>query len=579
MIRVDHVAASHLDAAASEPYIVAMLLPLRSLSGQMLALPLALTLSPILLAQKPDSVPTSPAASLRPLVQRFFAGKALRRFEQEFETHRTNQAAIDRAMPWVQRAVQAFFGGGMSGVGQTLDQGHAAMRERSKDETMLAALSLVAVPETRWLDAATFAKTGASVQVQPFYAKGFDLEADTAREPLLVELTLFARPSGVALAQSQSLCTPLNLMDNRESLAFQLKLSAAMAKNPVADGDYELRLRVLDAKGEATLTESKQTLSISNNRDARLLALLESTDLTKPTDSRAQTLRSYARFFDGLKKGRTYETDIAAAALLAHAEALAQAPKELGIAPLFATMPGDPRSNKMTPVGGTPLTQRRLIVQCDAGPVRCRLGWPTQIKPGPVADATLDKVPLVVLMHGAGGSENLFFDGHGDGLAVRLGSIHSFVVVAVNTGARTDAIADLPAKLAEHLPVDLDRTFVIGHSMGAMRGVAMIQDHADTFLGFAALSGGIRSRSPEAFAAVDVFIAAGDKDFGQRMAKTFENSLVSAHVHPTWRTIVGAEHFTMVQLALPEVFQRFATLQRPDEDRRTSKDGSNDREE
>src|SRR5207248_2774587 len=59
--------------------------------------------------------------------------------------------------------------------------------------------------------------------------------------------------------------------------------------------------------------------------------------------------------------------------------------------------------------------------------------------------ATGTALPLVVAMHGAGGSENMFFDGYGDGLVARLCADRGWLLVTTRTpllalGGRPDVV-------------------------------------------------------------------------------------------------------------------------------------------
>lgn len=81
--------------------------------------------------------------------------------------------------------------------------------------------------------------------------------------------------------------------------------------------------------------------------------------------------------------------------------------------------------------------------------------------------------PLVIALHGAGGDESLFMDGYGLGVIKSLADRHGFIVVSprstpfLATPSAFDAIVDQVTAL---YPVDRDRVYVIGHSLGG--GVA-----------------------------------------------------------------------------------------------------------
>lgn len=84
--------------------------------------------------------------------------------------------------------------------------------------------------------------------------------------------------------------------------------------------------------------------------------------------------------------------------------------------------------------------------------------------------AKLSAEPTVVIgLHGAGGSENLFFEGYGGGAAVREATRRGWIFVAPRSSAR--ACTEALDWLREVADVRPSRVFVMGHSMGG--GVAL----------------------------------------------------------------------------------------------------------
>ncbi len=103
--------------------------------------------------------------------------------------------------------------------------------------------------------------------------------------------------------------------------------------------------------------------------------------------------------------------------------------------------------------------------------------------------------PIVVALHGAGGSENLFFDGYGDGAIVDQCRSRGWIVVSPRTdGFGLQPVKELVEALAKNYPIDRARVFVIGHSMGALQATAAVQAHPDYYAAVAAL----RAIAPQA---------------------------------------------------------------------------------
>jgi len=78
--------------------------------------------------------------------------------------------------------------------------------------------------------------------------------------------------------------------------------------------------------------------------------------------------------------------------------------------------------------------------------------------------------PLLILLHGAGGDESMFFFGYGQGIYPKLGVEAGMVVVAPNTTQMLtlpNAFDDLLKMLEELYSIDRSRIYLVGHSMGA----------------------------------------------------------------------------------------------------------------
>lgn len=79
--------------------------------------------------------------------------------------------------------------------------------------------------------------------------------------------------------------------------------------------------------------------------------------------------------------------------------------------------------------------------------------------------------PLVIAFHGAGGDENMFSDGYGDGTLRKLAEERRFVLVCPPTipfTASPNLLGRLIDEIAAGVPIDRSRVFVLGHSMGAI---------------------------------------------------------------------------------------------------------------
>lgn len=100
--------------------------------------------------------------------------------------------------------------------------------------------------------------------------------------------------------------------------------------------------------------------------------------------------------------------------------------------------------------------------------------------------------PLVVAFHGAGGDENMFFDGYGAGMLRELAQKQGFAVVCPPTvpfglsGALFDRFID---EVAKDMPIDRGRILLLGHSMGAITASRLAGLRADAVAGAACIAG------------------------------------------------------------------------------------------
>lgn len=116
-------------------------------------------------------------------------------------------------------------------------------------------------------------------------------------------------------------------------------------------------------------------------------------------------------------------------------------------------------------------------VQLSRGTVSC---WFDAPPPGPAVDGTplplRPLLPLLILLHGAGGDESMFMFAYGRGALPRQAIERGMVVLSVNTtqvmgaGDALDALIDAAVSM---YPIDERRVYVVGHSMGAGAAAAL----------------------------------------------------------------------------------------------------------
>lgn len=174
--------------------------------------------------------------------------------------------------------------------------------------------------------------------------------------------------------------------------------------------------------------------------------------------------------------------------------------------------------------------------------------------------------PLVVALHGTGGSENMFFEGYGLGAVVRLCQARDWIVVAPRSSlVGTVPVADIVDALAELYPVDRANVFLVGHSLGAEQAVAAAARDPKAYAAVAALGGGGSiEKNRDSLRDVPFFIGIGDADFMKRRAEALNRALLAAGArHVKYQEYPGIEHLLIVQVGLRDVFDFFDAAIRP----------------
>src|SRR5262249_4894086 len=239
---------------------------------------------------------------------------------------------------------------------------------------------------------------------------------------------------------------------------------------------------------------------------------------------------------DDLAKGKVLETDYPASRLVFGGERLAKVTE-----PYYITSrPGE--------------FWLRIPVGKEQADVRIRIPPKLEEKKQPV--------PILFVLHGLSGSENLFFDGYGNGIVPRLASERGWIVVAtkvsgpLGSGPAPDGVGILD-ELSRGYPIDPKPVYLIGHSLGAAHVVLLAQRHPGRFAAIAALGGSGRVTKPEALKGLPVFVGCGKLDIALAGAKSLHKSLEDAKAAATYKEYDDIEHMLIVREAAGDVFKFF----------------------
>jgi len=162
----------------------------------------------------------------------------------------------------------------------------------------------------------------------------------------------------------------------------------------------------------------------------------------------------------------------------------------------------------------------RVIVGPE-GPIPVRVYAPRSV-------ATGARMPVVIALHGAGGDENMFLDGYGNGRLRELADSIDFILLspATNAFARNPAALDSAlAVLEREYVIDRGTVYVLGHSMG---GAATVQ---------------LASARPELVRAAAVIAGVGVVPAGRSVPPTFFQAAEVDLVIPATRVRAAFEQF------------------------------------
>jgi predicted esterase len=296
----------------------------------------------------------------------------------------------------------------------------------------------------------------------------------------------------------------------------------------IKHGDYYLKSDILI--DDKVLSSSKLIISISDNLEERLKRLEEAAKNLNE-DWKKETVIEYLKILQRLKRGETLETDFRANELLKKAEIIAFKP------------------------AGFQIKSGLIAIPLKDGVQVSRILLPENY-------TETKSFPLVIALHGAGGSENLFFESYGNGKIVRLCQKRGWILVASrNFGFKATKMEEFIDALSKIYKIDKNKVFLIGHSLGSIQALAIASEKPELFKAIALISAGGSFKNNEQLKELPIFIATGTADFSFRSSKNLEEKMVQAGFKKVkFVAYEDVEHLTAVQFSLDEIFSFFDDL-------------------
>lgn len=167
---------------------------------------------------------------------------------------------------------------------------------------------------------------------------------------------------------------------------------------------------------------------------------------------------------------------------------------------------------------------------------------------------------VVVALHGAGGSENLFYEGYGSGRAVSEARRRGWVFLSPRSAP--GAVKGSLDWLSDEVGIRPARVVVMGHSMGGGLALRSTDPRPDALVLFAPAAAAVPVRLRQ----VPIYLAVGEQELG--MLRSGIRSLGTGLQAPSvYRTYPRCEHLMIVADAAPDAFRWLdQTLRRSETD-------------
>ena len=461
----------------------------------------------------------APALDLAAQNPRLELGRRLQRFENAWEAAPARRR--DATVAYLRDAVGSFFALRLSEAGRQMDNAWLAVRSDDPPSALTRAMI-----GSQLLVSPLCAETGdgpLKLQLESFYETGIE------PEPGAVAHLRLRRATGELLAEAE-----YAILELAGGTSWQLQ--------QIPEGDHQLSVVIrhkdttfaLPSITISRITELNRRLQKIDDAAVSLRAEARSGDAESSDDTLVATLRNEKRLIEDVMEGLSQEADFPLLHRLKSCEAmLATRSKPIG----FAKRLSESKEAWLTLANGRKSVPTRVHLPRGTG------------KPAPV----------LFVFHGAGGSENMFFETYGAGRVVREAAKRGWIVISPRQGllGMPLDINDMLDALEPYASLDRKRVMLLGHSMGASQAVQQVRKHPTLPVATVALGGGGRLSESDAQRSQGVswFIGAGDQDFGLATGKQLNRSLTRAECVVRMKVYKNIEHLVVVQAAIDDAFE------------------------
>jgi len=190
------------------------------------------------------------------------------------------------------------------------------------------------------------------------------------------------------------------------------------------------------------------------------------------------------------------------------------------------------------------------------GRIPCRLLVPSCSHDGAA-------LPMIVALHGAGGNEHMMLDGHGAGALKRLAEQLGVVVLSPATPylVTSEAVTHLFKALVDRIPIDPNRVYVLGHSLGAVAALRQLTG-SGRVAGAVAIAGGGALPERQTTAPVRFYGAEIDAIIPARTIRAAAQMSKRNGWPAEYREVPDTGHVLIVSAVLDESVRWLLTLRR-----------------
>lgn len=388
-----------------------------------------------------------------------------------------------------------------------------------------------------------------AMRLEQLYAPSINLSRS-----LTAHTTLTGRAAGAA-NQGASVIKDFGIVDGVSRDLRESPLQLEFDLRDVPDGRYTVVVQVLDSARE--LGTATLPILVRKGLD-ETVARLEGAALKAPEGLRAEILYPIDRMRN-VNRSRLELRTFDGGAEFAAAENIVAAVKS-GKDP-FAGRTGD--------------IKRHYLLEAAKEIMPYRTYVPTTYK-------AAKSVPLIIALHGLGQTEDSFFDAYGKKLP-QLAEQLGYIIAAplgyrvdgqygwgvgtppadVNT-RRREAFADADvmqvlALVRKQYNIDVNRIYLLGHSMGAIGTWKLAAKYADVWAAAAAFSGQGAPATVERMKGIPNFVVHGDNDatVNVRGSRQMVEAMKALNMDVTYIEVPGGNHGAVVEPNLAGALEFF----------------------